>query len=140
VRALQAPFLAHSRSPLDGFLIPGALATKTAGEWSYTLGALAGCDVFIDDASRPMLFAGVTWTEPVRARADVVGVGSILGSSSFDAARNFNNPNIVDVVWTHPLTARLTSIVEGLARWQSNLPGNGETGWKGLVGYLTFAW
>ncbi|MBI2943372.1 MAG: outer membrane beta-barrel protein [Candidatus Wallbacteria bacterium] len=141
IAAPSNPLASHSHSfTYNPFTHTGALATKTAGEWSYTLGALAGCDVFIDDASRPMLFAGVAWTEPVTAAADVVAVGSILGSSRFDVARNFNNPNIVDVVWTHPLTARLTTIVEGLAGWQSNLPGIGETSWKGLVGYLTFAW
>ena len=117
----------------------GALAVKTDGEWAYTLGALAGCDVFLDDANRAMLFAGVTWTEPVTAAADIVQVGSILGNSQFDVANNFNNPNIVDATWTHPIDAKFTAMLEGLVGWQSNVPGVGHASWQGLVGYLTYA-
>lgn len=120
----------------DPFTHTGLMATaKLTDTWTVQLGIMLGSDVFIDPASEPYGMATFRWAPP--GGRDTVLLSFIFGSGRFNQIEAFNNPNIVDLVYTHQLTSRLTYSFEGLGGYQTNVPAIGTAHWFGLLNYLT---
>ena len=62
--------------------------------------------MFIDPADEPTCIGSVKWAPP--DGRDSVLLSVIVGPGRFNAGRNFNNPEIFDLVYTHKFSARLT--------------------------------
>jgi hypothetical protein len=140
VETIDAPpnaLASHSYSFIyDPFTHTGVVTTtQLTPEWSIQLGLVAGADVFIDQASSPCGMASVKWAPP--GGADSVLVSTILGSGKFDAGNNFNNPNIVDLVYTHTFTPRLSYTLDALFGYQTDVPDTGTATWFGIDNYIT---
>jgi len=104
-------------------------------EWSAQAGLVLGGDVFFDGGD-PTFIGDVKWAPP--NGRDSVTVSTILGSGRFNQARQLNNPNILDLVYTHKFSSRLVYSFECLGGYQNNLPNIGTATWMGIVNYLTW--
>jgi hypothetical protein len=104
--------------------------------WSIQLGAVLGPDVFIDPAASPYSMFSVKWAPP--NGRDSVLLSGLLGSGRFNVGRQFNNPNVLDLVYTHTLDARLSYTLDALFGYQTNVPDIGTATWFSLVDYLTY--
>ena len=82
------------------------------------------------------LLGGIKWAPP--NGRDSVQLAFIAGPGRFDTQHNFNNPNILDLVYTHQFGPRLTETFEGLVGYQDDVPGIGSAHWFGGVNYLTY--
>jgi Putative beta-barrel porin-2, OmpL-like. bbp2 len=99
-------------------------------------GIVLGSDVFIDPADTPTAIGSVKWAPP--GGRDSVQFSFIAGNGRFDRQRNFHNPEIFDLVWTHKINSRLVYNFEGLYGFTTNVPDTGFANWFGLVNYLTY--
>jgi hypothetical protein len=61
----------------------------------------------------------------------------ILGDPRFDAAEEFNRPQILDLLLTWKLDERTTYVLEALYGFQTEVPDIGFANWFGLVQHLT---
>ncbi|HUR55593.1 MAG TPA: outer membrane beta-barrel protein, partial [Gemmataceae bacterium] len=78
----------------------------------------------------------VAWAPP--ESKTTARVAAILGYGKFDRSNNFNNPNLIDYVFTHKLTDKLTYAFEFLYGWQNDVPDVGYAKWYHFVNYLTY--
>lgn len=69
---------------------------------------------------------------------DSVLVSWIFGSGRFNQGRNFNNPDLVEIIWNHRCDTQLTYNLEALYGFQHNVPGVDFVNWIGVVNYLTY--
>ena len=123
----------------DPFTETGAMATvQLTDAWSCQLGAILGPDVFIDPAASPYSMYSVKWAPP--DGRDSVLVSGLLGSGRFNVERQFNNPNVVDLVYTHAFDPRLNYTVDALFGYETNVPNVGTATWFGAANYLTYRW
>jgi hypothetical protein len=141
VEANDAPsnaLLSHAYTFIyDPFTHTGLMATlKLTQAWSVQAGIILGSDIFIDPADEPYSMGDVKWAPP--NGRDSVLLSVILGSGKFNRERRFNNPNIVDLVYTHQFNSRLSYNFEGLAGYQTNVPEIGTADWFGVLNYLTY--
>jgi hypothetical protein len=121
----------------DPFTHTGLMTTiKLTPAWSIQAGVMLGSDVFIDPADRLTFMGDFKWAPP-DGRNSVL-FSFILGPGRFEPERNFNNPNIFDLVYTHQCNARLTYNFEALVGWQTNVPDIGAAHWVGMINYLTY--
>jgi hypothetical protein len=121
----------------DPFTHTGLMTTiKLTPAWSIQAGVMLGSDVFIDPADRLTFMGDFKWAPP--GGRDSVLFSFILGPGRFEPERSFNNPNILDLVYTHQCNARLTYSFESLAGYQTNVPGVGTAHWAGVINYLTY--
>jgi hypothetical protein len=121
----------------DPFTHTGVMATlKLTQAWSVQAGMMLGSDVFIDPADEPAGMADLKWAPPSGRNSVLLSV--ILGSGKFNRERRFNNPNLVDLVYTHQLGPRLAYNFESLAGYQTNVPGLGTATWFSVLNYLTY--
>jgi len=121
----------------DPFTHTGLMGTLfLTPAWSVQLGAIMGPDVFIDPAASPYGMFSIKWAPP-NGRNSVL-VSGLFGSGRFDVANNFNNPNIIDLVFIHTFNARLTYTLDSLAGYQTNVPGIGTATWFSAVNYVTW--
>jgi hypothetical protein len=127
----------HSYSFIyDPFTHTGLMGTlQLTPAWSIQLGAILGPDVFFDPAASPYSMFSVKWAPP--NGRDSILVSGILGSGRYDIAEQFNNPNIIDLVYVHNMTSRLTYTLDALFGYQTNIPDVGTATWFGLVNYVT---
>jgi hypothetical protein len=128
----------HSYSFIyDPFTHTGVMGTlQLAPAWSVQLGAILGPDVFIDPAASPYSMFSVKWAPP--GGPDSVLVSGLFGSGRFNVDRQFNNPNIIDMVYIHTFDAQLSYTLDALFGYQTNVPDLGTATWFGLVNYLTY--
>ena len=121
----------------DPFTHTGLMATlKLTDAWSIQAGMMLGSDIFIDPADEPYGMGDVKWAPPNGRNSVLLSV--ILGSGKFNRERQFNNPNIVDFVYTHQFTSRLSYNFESLAGYQTNVPEIGTADWFGVLNYVTY--
>jgi hypothetical protein len=121
----------------DPFTHTGVLGTlKLTDVWSVQAGAVLGSDVFIDPADEPTFIGSVKWVQPGGRNSILASV--IVGPGRYDVRHEFNNPNLVDVVFTHQVNSRLTWTAEGLVGYQDNVPDIGTAHWFGVINYLTW--
>jgi hypothetical protein len=121
----------------DPFTHTGFMATaQLTSAWSVQVGAMLGNDVFFDPAASPYSMFSVKWAPP--GGRDSVLFSGLLGSGRFDEAEQFNNPNLVDLVYFHTFNPRLTYTLDALFGYQTNVPDVGAATWFGVVNYLTY--
>jgi hypothetical protein len=121
----------------DPFTHTGVMATtQLTPAWSIQLGIVMGPDVFIDPASSPYSMFSAKWAPP--GGRDSVLVSGLLGSGRYNVDRQFNNPNILDMVYIHTFNARFTYTLDALAGYQINVPDIGTATWFGFANYFTW--
>jgi hypothetical protein len=121
----------------DPFTHTGIMGTlQLTPAWSVQLGAIMGPDVFIDPAASPYSMFSIKWAPP--NGRDSVLLSGLFGSGRFNVARQFNNPNIIDLVFIHTFTARLTYTLDTLFGYETNVPDIGTATWFSAANYLTY--
>jgi hypothetical protein len=121
----------------DPFTHTGLMATiKVTDAWSYQIGIMMGDDVFIDPSATPHGMGSIKWAPP--NGRDSVLFSVILGSGRFNEGRNFHNPEIFDLVYTHKCNARLNYSFETLYGFTHNFPIVDFANWLGVLNYLTW--
>jgi len=70
---------------------------------------------------------------------DTVLLSVIAGSGRFNQARNFHNPEVLDVVYTHQFNPRLMYNLEGLLGYTTHVPDIGTAHWFGVINYVTYS-
>jgi hypothetical protein len=147
VEANDAPsnaLLSHAYTFIyDPFTHTGVMTTtKLTDAWSVQAGIMLGSDIFIDPADEPTGMASVKWVRPVGTDPsnvrDSVLFSVILGSGRFNQERNFHNPEIFDLVYTHQFHPRLNYNFETLYGFTSHVPDIGTANWYGVLNYLTY--
>jgi hypothetical protein len=136
--AISNALLSHAYAFIyDPFTHTGLLTTlKLTDVWSVQAGMVLGSDIFIDPADTPTFIGSVKW---IRSdQRDSVLFSVIVGSGRFNQVRNFHNPEIFDLVYTHKLNPRLNYNLETLFGFTSNVPDIGRADWLGVVNYLTY--
>ena len=119
------------------FTHTGVLTTWTLTQsWSVQSGAVLGSDVFIDPADKPTAIGSIKWAPP--NGRDSVLLSFIAGPGRFDIRHKFNNPSILDLVFTHQFSPRLNESFEALGGYEDGVPGIGSAHWFGGVNYLTY--
>jgi hypothetical protein len=119
----------------DPFTHTGLLTTlKLDDAWSVQNGLVLGSDVFIHETDNPTYIGSVKWAPP--SGRDSVLLSVVVGSGRFDRLHNFNNPQVLDVVYTHKFDQRLSYTVDALFGRQDNVPRLGSVNWWGVAQYL----
>jgi hypothetical protein len=141
IEANDAPsnaLLSHNYTFIyDPFTHTGVMATlKVTDSWTYQAGVMLGSDIFIDPADEPTAMGTVKWAPP--GGRDSVLFSVILGPGRFNQERNFHNPEIFDLVYTHKFDPRLNYSFESLFGFTTNVPGIGTANWFGVLNYLTY--
>ena len=141
VEANDAPsnvLLSHAYTFLyDPFTHTGVMGTfKLTDTWSVQAGLILGSDIFLDPANEPTGMGSIKWAPP--NGRDSVLFSVIAGSGRFNQARNFHNPEIFDLVYTHKFNSRLNYSFEGLYGFTTNVPDIGFANWFGILNYLTY--
>lgn len=136
--AVSNQLLSHSYTFIyDPFTHTGILTTtKLTDAWSVQAGLALGSDDFIDPVDNPTFLGSVKWAPP--NGRDTVALLTIAGNGRFNQARNFNNPVVFDLIWTHQVDARLAYTLEVMPGFQTNVPDAGTVNWLGVVHYLTY--
>jgi hypothetical protein len=120
----------------DPFTHTGIMATlKLTDAWSLQLGAMLGSDIFIDPADEPTGMASIKWAPP--NGRDSVLFSVIIGPGRFNQERDFHNPEIFDLVYTHTFHPRLNYSFESLYGFTTNVPDFGFANWLGILNYVT---
>jgi hypothetical protein len=121
----------------DPFTHTGIMATvKLTDAWSVQAGMMLGSDIFIDPADEPTGMGSIKWAPP--GGRDSVLFSFIIGPGRFNQERNFHNPDIFDLVYTHTFNPRLTSNLETLFGFTTNVPDIGTATWFGILNYVTY--
>jgi hypothetical protein len=121
----------------DPFTHTGVMTTlKLTDTWSVQSGMMLGSDIFIDPADTPTGMGSIKWAPP--GGRDSILFSVILGSGRFNQERNFNNPEIVDLVYTHQVNSRLVYNLESLYGYQTHVTNLGTTDWLGILNYFTY--
>jgi uncharacterized protein (TIGR03000 family) len=120
----------------DPFTHTGVIGSQQlTPAWSVQFGVIMGPDVFIDPAASPYGMFSVKWTPP--GGRDSVLLSGLFGSGRFNVAEQFNNPNIIDLVYVHTFSARLSYTLDSLFGYQTIVPDIGTATWFSFVNYLT---
>jgi hypothetical protein len=118
------------------FTHTGLLTTlKLTDSWSVQNALVTGSDVFIDPAARLTYAGGIRWSPP--AGPDSVLFEVIVGPGTFETGRQFNNPEIFDLVYTHRFSRVLNYSLELLYGFEAGVPDIGFANWLGAANYLT---
>jgi hypothetical protein len=135
--AVDNYFLSHAYGMIyDPFTNTGLLTTtKLTDEWSVQAGLTLGSDDFIDPVDNATFVGSVKWAPPTGW--DSVLFAVIAGEGRFNQSRNFHNPEVFDLVYTHKVDARTNYLFEGLFGFTTNVPDIGTANWWMLLQYLT---
>jgi Putative beta-barrel porin-2, OmpL-like. bbp2 len=138
IDAVSNFFLSHSYTDIyDPYTHTGVLTTtKLSDAWTVQAGLVLGSDIFIDPADNPTFVGSMKWT--ASDQRDSLLVNVIVGSGRFNQAEDFHNPDLIDVIYTHKISDRLTYLSEGLVGFTTNVPGIGTAEWFGLPNYLNY--
>jgi hypothetical protein len=136
--AISNALCSHAYSFIyDPFTHTGVVTTtRLTDAWSVQAGLVLGSDVFIDPADEPTFIGSVKWVRPDQRDSALFSV--IVGSGRFNQPRNFHNPEIFDLVYTHKINPRLNYSFEGLFGVTTNVPDIGTANWFGILNYLTY--
>jgi hypothetical protein len=138
VEAISAPLGSRTYNLIyDPYTHTGILTTlKLDDAWTVQNAVVLGSDIFIDPADNPTYAGTVKWAPP--SGRDSVLFSVILGDGRFDQKRNFNNPEIINVVYSHKLDSRLSYTLDALLGFQTNVPELGTVTWYTVTQYLTY--
>jgi hypothetical protein len=121
----------------DPFTYTGLVTTlKLTRAWTMQAGAALGSDAFIDPVDTPTFLGSVKWAPP--NGRDSVFFAVVLGPGRFNQSRNFHNPEIFDLIYTHKCSPRLNYSFETLYGFTTNVPDTGFANWLGVLNYLTY--
>jgi hypothetical protein len=121
----------------DPFTHTGLLATlQLTAAWSVQAGLMLGPDTFIDAVDQPTAMGSIKWAPP-DGRNSVL-LSFLANNGRFNVGRQFNNPNILDLVYTHQFNARLAYNYESLVGYQDHVLGIGTAHWFSAINYLTY--
>jgi hypothetical protein len=121
----------------DPFTHTGLMTTtKLTDAWSFQAGIMLGSDIFIDPADELTGMGSIKWAPP--GGRDTVLFSFIVGSGRFNQARNFHNPEIFDLVYTHQFNSRLSYSFETLYGYTTHVTDIGTADWLGVLNYLTW--
>lgn len=121
----------------DPFTHTGLVTTtKLTNAWTVQAGLVLGSDVFLDPADTPTFIGTVKWTRSDQRDSMLLSI--IAGSGRFNQSRNFHNPEVLDLVYTHQVNARCSYNLEGLLGYTTHVPGIGTAHWFGVLNYLTY--
>jgi hypothetical protein len=121
----------------DPFTNTGVQTTlKFTDAWSMMNGLVTGSDIFLDPAARPTYIGGVKWAPP--SGRDSVTFSVIVGPGRFEPDRQFNNPEVFDLLYTHKFNDRLNYTLDALFGCQTNVPDLGTVTWFTAVNYLSY--
>ncbi len=121
----------------DPFTQTGVMGTLyLTSALSIQLGAVLGPDVFISPASSPYSVFSIKWAPP--DGRDSVLLSSLLGSGRYNVNQQFNNPNIVNLLYVHTFNPVLTYTLDSIFGYQTNVPDAGTATWFSFVHYLTY--
>jgi hypothetical protein len=136
--AISNVLASHSYTDIyDPFTHTGILTlTKLTDVWSVQAGAVLGSDDFIDRVDNATFIGSVKWA-PTDQRNSVL-VNVIAGQGRFNQQRNFHNPELLDLVFTHKFDPRLNYLFETLYGLTNNVPNIGTANWLGILNYLTY--
>ena len=70
-------------------------------------------------------------------RRDSVLISGLFGSGRYDVGEQFNNPNLLDLVYTHTINPWLSYALDALVGYETNVPDIGTATWFAAVNYLT---
>lgn len=123
----------------DPFTHTGLLTTYALSD-SVTIqnGIVLGSDVFIDPAASPTYVGDIKWAPP--GGSDTLLLFAILGSGRYNQSQNFNNQQVLNLVWTHKFNDQWNYSLDALYGFQNNIPNHGFADWFGIVNYLTRIW
>jgi Putative beta-barrel porin-2, OmpL-like. bbp2 len=140
IDAVSNYFLSHSYTDIyDPYTHTGVVTTtKLSDAWTVQAGLVLGSDIFIDPADNPTFVGSAKWT--ASDQRDSVLANVILGCGRFDQAHDFHNPNLIDLIYTHKFSDRLTYVSEALVGYTTNVPAIGTAEWFGLPNYLSLQW
>jgi hypothetical protein len=135
---INTPLFSHAYTDLyDPFTHTGILTTtKLSDAWTVQAGLVTGSDVFIDPADTPTFIGSAKWSG--KDQNDSVLFNVILGSGRFNQSRDFHNPEIFDLVYTHKFSDKLSYSFEGLFGFTTDVPNIGTAEWFGVLNYLTY--
>jgi hypothetical protein len=136
--SVENAFWSHTYTFIyNPFTHTGLLATlKLTDAWTIQSGLVTGSDIFIDPAATPTYIGSVKWA-PAGGR-DSLLFSVIVGSGRFNTARNFQNPEVFDRIFTHQMNTRLAYRFEALYGFTTNVPNADFANWLGVVNYLTY--
>jgi hypothetical protein len=121
----------------DPYTHTGLLATlKLTDAWIVQSGLVTGSDMFVGPEANATYLGSVRWAPP--GGRDSLLFSVILGAGRFNDTRNFHNPEILDVVYTHAISSQLSYTLDGLYGCTRNVPEFGFANWLGVNQYLTY--
>jgi hypothetical protein len=121
----------------DPFTHTGLVTTtKLTNAWTASAGLVLGSDIFIDPADTPTFIGSIKWTRA--DQRDSVLLSVIAGSGRFNQPRDFHNPEVLDLVFTHQFNPRLMYNLEGLLGYTTHVPDIGTAHWFGVLDYFTY--
>jgi hypothetical protein len=121
----------------DPFTHTGLVATlKLTDALSIQAGLVLGSDVFFDPSDELTFIGSVKLATPDNRHSVLFSV--IVGPGRFNQGRDFNNPEIFDLVYTHKFNPRLNYSFESLFGFETNVPEIGTASWLGVLNYLTY--
>lgn len=137
IDAISTPLASRSYSFIyDPFTHTGIMGTlQLTPAWTMQMGVIMGPDVFIDPAASPYSMFSVKYAPP--GGRDSVLFASLLGSGRFNDSRDFNNPNIVDLVYIHTFNALVAYTLDALFGYEANVPDTGTATWFAFDNYMT---
>lgn len=128
------------------FTHTGAVTTITLeDDLKVFAGITTGSDLLWGHEAEPT-FIGSISSGPQDA-TDTLLFSWVLGPGEFDVANNFNQPSILDFIYTKAVTSKLTLNLEGLYGWQDGIPGAADptdptlftdVDWSGLLAYAFY--
>lgn len=136
VEAISAPLGSRTYNLIyDPYTHTGILTTlKLDPTWTIQNGLVLGSDVFIDPSDNLTYTGSVKWAPP--GGPDGVMVSVILCEGRFNQKREFNNPEIADLVFTHKVNGVLSYTFDALLGLQTNVPDMGTVTWFTITQYL----
>jgi hypothetical protein len=121
----------------DPFTHTGLMVTTQLDDtWSFQAGLMLGSDDFIDPVDTPTGMGSIKWAP--KDGKDSVLFSVIVGSGRFNQERNFHNPEIFDLVYTHKICDKANYSFESLYGFTTNVPNTGTADWFGVLNYLTY--
>jgi hypothetical protein len=138
VEPISAPLPSRTYNLIyDPYTHTGIITTlKLDNTWTVQNALALGCDVFIDPSDNPTYAGTVKWAPPTGR--DSVLLSVILCEGRFNQKRNFNNPEIFNLVYTHKLSSIMNYTLDALFGFQTNVPDLGTVTWFTITQYLTW--
>jgi hypothetical protein len=140
IAAVDTPYVSRSYAFIyNPFTHTGVLTTLQLNDaWSVQNGIVTGSDVFFDSASEPTYIGSIEYKYPDRGSSLLLS--TVFGSGRFNQVEDFSNPRVFDLVYTRPISERLTYQINTLYGYQTNVPSQGTADWYSFVNYWSYAW